>query len=97
MSRSQSLPLAAILSASVLLTAGCVSIGTTSGGPAAEHEHMRCMGDGKNDSAAQAGPKEEGKPKCRMMDRKTDSVEAPAPHDHSDDSIPPTPQGQTPQ
>jgi hypothetical protein len=97
MSRSHPFSLAAILSASVLLTAGCVSIGTTSGEPAAGHEHMRCMADGKNDSAAQTGPEEEGKPKCKMMDRKSDSAEAPAAHDHPDDGIPSTPQRQTPQ
>ncbi|MDP3739223.1 MAG: hypothetical protein Q8R02_17670 [Hyphomonadaceae bacterium] len=97
MTRSHSFPLAAILSASVLLTAGCVSFGTTSGESVAGREHMHCMGGGKNDSAAPAGPQEMAKPKCKMMDRKTDSAEPPAAHDHSDDSIPSTPQGQTPQ
>ena len=97
MSRSHPFPLAAILSASVLLTAGCVSIGTPSGDSAAGHEHMRCMGDGKNDSAAQAGPEEAGKPTCKMMDRKTDSAQPSAAHDHPDDKIPSTPEGQAPQ
>lgn len=97
MSRSHSFPLAAILSASVLLTAGCAGIGATSGEPAAGHEHMRCMGDGKHDSAAQAGPEETGKPKCKMMDRKTDNAQPLAAHDHPDDKIPSTPEGQRPQ
>ncbi len=97
MTRAHSFPIAAILSASVLLTAGCASFGTTSGEPVAGHEHMRCMEGGMNDPAAQAGPQEMAKPKCKMMGGKTDSAEPPAAHDHSEDSIPSTPQGHTPQ
>jgi hypothetical protein len=97
MSRSHRLLVAATLSASVLLTAGCASFGTASTEPTAGHEHMRCMGDSKTDPAEQAGADQVAKSGCKMMDRKTESAEPKAAHDHSDSSISSTPPEHTPQ
>jgi hypothetical protein len=55
------------------------------------------MSAGKAGPAASAGAEQAAKPGCKMMDRKTESAEPQAAHDHSDTGIPSASPEQRPQ